>query len=186
MGHNYSTRWLRVVYAEKHLSWNGPEHRSVPDSPHSETTARDPVSRGSIYNGCTALRRQLTLLIESHFVVVLRAPSHLLMLAVRVGSYTGGGWVMGSDGRLRFSAELFAILDRYELSFWILLEGAPGELPLLPGVLFEIRARNGYGLETLREFILGRASSRLPYMVVMQSHRELLQQQWNRSSDVGQ
>ena len=93
---------------------------------------------------------------------------------------------MGSDARLRFSAELFAILDRYELSFWILLEGAPGELLLLPGVLLEIRGRHGCGLETLWEFILGRASSRLPYIVVLQSHREFLQQEWNRSSDVGQ
>ena len=74
---------------------------------------------------------------ESQLVVVLRAPSHLLILVVRVGSYDGGGLLMTSDELLRFSIELFAILDRYELSFWILLEGAPGELLLLPGILLE-------------------------------------------------
>ena len=105
-------------------------------------------------DGQVTLESRLTLLMESQSVVVLRAPSHLLMLVARIGSNKGAGILMGSEVRLRFSVEFIAILDRYELSFWTLLEGAPGELLLLPGMLLDIGPRNERWLEILQESIL--------------------------------
>lgn len=71
---------------------------------------------------------------ESQFVVVRLVPSHLLMLVVLTGS---SGLSKVGVAFWRLSVDRLAILDKYELSFWTLLEGAPGELLRLPGMLLD-------------------------------------------------
>lgn len=67
-------------------------------------------------------------------MVVRMVPSHLRILVFGIGSIDLS---RGSVVRGRFSVDLLAILDRYKLSFWTLLEGAPGEPLRLPGILFD-------------------------------------------------
>lgn len=88
---------------------------------------------------------------ESQLVVVRMVPSHLRILVFRTGSIELS---RGSVTRGRFSVDLLAILDRYRLSFWTLLEGAPGELLRLPGMLFDKFPLKGRWPETACEAII--------------------------------